>query len=99
MLEAEIVDRDYSNSTSTPSMKKAIKFAIFYKLRCANGFWGGIGLLMVIIVEILKKKCIKHIQNSNFSNNSDIFFLKKILSSMNFLLVLMMVKLLHIMAF
>lgn len=41
MLEAEIVDRDYSNSTSTPSMKKAIKFAIFYKLRCANGFWGG----------------------------------------------------------
>ncbi len=40
MLEAEIVDRDYSNSTSTPSMKKAIKFAIFYKLRCANGFWG-----------------------------------------------------------
>lgn len=40
MLEAEIVDRDYSYSTSTPSMKKAIKFAIFYKLRCANGFWG-----------------------------------------------------------
>lgn len=92
MLEAEIVDRDYSYSTSTPSMKKAIKFAIFYKLRCANGFWGGIGLLMVIIVEILKKKCIKHIQNNHF-------FLKKILSSMNFLLVLMMVKLLHIMAF
>ncbi len=86
MLEAEIVDRDYSNSTSTPSMKKAIKFAIFYKLRCANGF-----CLMVMIVEILKKKCIKHIQNNHF-------FLKKILSSMNFLLVLMMVKLLHIMA-
>ena len=43
LLEAEIVDRDYSNSTSTPSMKKAIKFAIFYKLRCANGFWGGLG--------------------------------------------------------
>lgn len=41
MLEAEIVDRDYSNSTSTLSMKKAIKFAIFYKLRCANGFLGG----------------------------------------------------------
>ena len=86
MLEAEIVDRDYSNSTSTPSMKKAIKFAIFYKLRCANGF-----CLMVMIVEIKKKKCIKHIQNNHF-------FLKKILSSMNFLLVLMMVKLLHIMA-
>jgi hypothetical protein len=86
LLEAEIVDRDYSNSTSTPSMKKAIKFAIFYKLRCANGF-----CLMVMIVEILKKKCIKHIQNNHF-------FLKKILSSMNFLLVLMMVKLLHIMA-
>lgn len=85
-MEAEIVDRDYSNSTSTPSMKKAIKFAIFYKLRCANGF-----CLMVMIVEILKKKCIKHIQNNHF-------FLKKILSSMNFLLVLMMVKLLHIMA-
>ncbi len=61
MLEAEIVDRDYSNSTSTPSMKKAIKFAIFYKLRCANGF-----CLMVMIVEILKKKCIKHIQNNHF---------------------------------
>ncbi len=86
MLEAEIVDRDYSNSTSTPSMKKAIKFAIFYKIRCANGF-----CLMVMILEILKKKCIKHIQNNHF-------FLKKILSSMNFLLVLMMVKLLHIMA-
>ncbi len=67
MLEAEIVDRDYSNSTSTPSMKKAIKFAIFYKLRCANGF-----CLMVMIVEILKKKCIKHIQNNHF-------FLKKII--------------------
>ena len=91
MLEAEIVDRDYSNSTSTPSMKKAIKFAIFYKLRCANGFWG-VGLLMVMIVVIMKKKCIKHIQNNHF-------FIKKILSSMNFLLVLMMVKLLHIMAF
>ncbi len=32
--------------------------------------FGGIGLLMVMIVEILKKKCIKHIQNNHF-------FLKK----------------------
>lgn len=50
-------------------MKKAIKFAIFYKLRCANGF-----CLMVMIVEILKKKCIKHIQNNHvFKKNFEFY--------------------------
>ncbi len=39
LLKADIVDRDYSTSSSDIAMKKAIKFAFSYNLRSKNGFW------------------------------------------------------------